>query len=126
MRGGYFLVFNGVRTHQAESLLKDGRTSAQRAFCADGNVFSLIVIGGKQPVEQDEDFEKVMKGFAFMKPPAQALRLAPSKENRNISYQMGDIAGVATLIAISAGLLRSFTRKKSPAPPISENAQPFA
>jgi hypothetical protein len=112
-RGGHFLTFNGVSCYQAESLMKDGRTSAHRAFVADGAVFNLMVIGSKEPVEHDPDFEKLMSGFAFLKPPVQAGANGAGIDKSDVSYRMGQIAGCAIIGAIVVGVVVLLARKKS-------------
>lgn len=118
-RGGHFLTFNGLRCYQAESLLKDGRTSACRAFIADGQLFELVVIGSKEPVEQDPDFERIMSGFAFMNPPAQAGTGGGGVDQTNVSYRLGQLAGWALIGLLVAFVARAFTRKKKP--PVRRN-----
>src|SRR5207248_3010527 len=111
-RGGHFLTFNGMRCYQVESFLNDGRTSVNRAFLADDLGFNLLVIGGKEPVEQDPEFEKLMSGFAFLKPPNRVAGSNVAPYGANVSDVMGQLVGGLLFVVFIIVAGNALTRKK--------------
>jgi hypothetical protein len=116
-RGGHVTTLHGRQCYQAESVFADGRTMARRALLVNGSCYSVGVIGGKQPVEQDPDFEMIMNGFAFTEPPDAPAAANPTEDSpagppKNISEHMGEIAGGALFVAVIIGLMRWSRQKK--------------
>jgi hypothetical protein len=116
-RSGRFVTFLGVRGYQTESLLPDGRTSATRVFAAHGLMYNLVLIGAKEPIENDPSFEKIMHGFSFTVPPAPDARPTDSGADTDvdkgamISELMGSIATVCSILAVLLVVFRWATGK---------------
>lgn len=69
-RGGHFVIFQGLSCYQFEGRYADGQTTVSRFFLAHGLVYHLSLIGDKEPVELQPDFEKIMSGFELTEPVA--------------------------------------------------------
>jgi len=69
-RGGYFVVFQGQVCYQSETWHASGNSMVCRVFFTHDVCYALAVIGGKDPVEKDPDFDAIMNGFAFAEKPA--------------------------------------------------------
>lgn len=68
-RGGRFVTFLGRSCYQLEAIVPDGRTVVTRIFAAHGFIYYLSILGTKEPVEADPEFETTMRGFDFTIPP---------------------------------------------------------
>ncbi|MFL5338785.1 MAG: hypothetical protein ACJ8F7_01345 [Gemmataceae bacterium] len=71
-RGGRFVTIQGSSWYQIEATLADGRTVACRTFVSKGLSYTLGIVGGRQPVEQDPEFETIHGGFSIIEPPPDA------------------------------------------------------
>jgi hypothetical protein len=122
-RSGRFVTFRGLPSYQAEGTLTDGRTTASRVFTAHNFVYTLSLIGTKEPVEDDPEFEKLMQGFEFTASPEQQVSAqsggqtqpAPDSDYAralNISERMGRLAGACILGALLLLLFRWMFRKR--------------
>jgi hypothetical protein len=107
-RGGRFITFQGQPSYQAESRLANGNTMACRIFLANGFAYTLGVVGGKDPVENEPDFEKIMSGFAFTEPPVTA------DKNTNSDFGIDSLFGLATFLIAIVLLIKRFRRDNSP------------
>jgi hypothetical protein len=85
-RGAVYVQFHGLSCYQVAGVYADGRTTASRCFLAHGLAYHILVVGGKEPVEQDPDFDKIMDGFAFTEPP---LAPADAKQGHSTEYYFG-------------------------------------
>ncbi len=88
-RGGHFVVFQGQVCYQSETRLASGNTMACRVFFAHDACYALAVIGGKDPVEKDPDFEAITNGFAFAEKSAGAGKEANSWFADHAAYTLG-------------------------------------
>ncbi len=132
-RAGRFVTFRGLPSYQAEGILADGRTTATRVFKAHGLSYNLSLIGAKEPVEDDPQFEKLMQGFEFTVPPEQEAKNAGPEDAQaparsegqrqstpdtdygralNISELMGRIVGVCIIGILLLLLFRWWNRKR--------------
>src|SRR5262245_27927987 len=116
-RGSRLLTFKNRPCFQAEALLPTGQTAIQRVFNAFGNTYHLTVLGGKEPIEQHPDFEKIVNGFDFTEvPPPDAPSAAPGGDPDNwvksVSQLAGKVACICFLIALVATLATRLGRKK--------------
>lgn len=121
-RGRRFGTFRGQPYFQTEAKLPDGSTGATRVFISHGLGYTLTLLGGTDPIENDPAFETIMLGFDFTTPPPQpaanpgaANTTAPPTEYEktlNISEQMGRIAGGCFLAIILLYLIRSVFGKR--------------
>src|SRR5262249_2824515 len=71
-RSASYVPYHGLTSYQVAGLLPDGRTTVSRFFLAHEMAYQILMVGGKEPVEQHLDFEAIMSGFAFTTPPAPA------------------------------------------------------
>jgi hypothetical protein len=68
-RAGAFATFRGLRSYQTMGKLPDGKTSATSVFTAHGLVYTLSVVGGVEPIENDPSYESILLAFEFTSPP---------------------------------------------------------
>jgi len=83
-RGTSFVSFHGLTAYQIAGVLPDGKTTVSCCFLAHQMAYQILIVGGKEPVEQDPDFDEIMSGFAFTVPPANPAG-APSSSYTGIS-----------------------------------------
>jgi hypothetical protein len=130
-RGARFITFKGLPCYQTEAILiAEEKTTASRTFTAHGFVYTLSLVGAKEPVEKDPGFKTVMDGFDFTVPPEQPPKVVSGPDQTpaiptaqtspvleyskalTVSEWMGRIAGVCIVVAIVGGLIRWVTRKR--------------
>ena len=99
-RGGRFVVFQGEVCYQSETRLSAGNTMVCRVLFAHGVCYALGVIGGKNPVEKDRDFEAIMNGFAFADPPAAEGKETSSRFSEYAPYSLGILLVLVVIILI--------------------------
>lgn len=109
-RGGRYTSFLGLPAYQSEATHADGRTTAARITLANGYGYILVVIGGKEPVEQHPDFEKMMAGFAFTEPPVVVVATETAAD------KMYQVVGGGIFLLLIAFLLLRFRRGSRPRP----------
>lgn len=121
-RGGRFTSFLGIPCYQCEQsrMLPElgvaNIPGVHRVFVAHGNLYDLILTGGKEPVEQHPDFEKIMGGFAFTTPVGPVAPTPAPEPEHSIADLIGKIAVWCLGLAGVLAFLRWSSRKKA-APP---------
>src|SRR5262249_49730184 len=92
-------------------VLPDGRTTVSRCFLAHQMAYQIVIIGGKEPVEEDPDFDAIMDGFAFTVPP-----VAPPATSYNFDF--GALVGLLVSRLLAAFLFRSIRASIRPPRPM--------
>jgi hypothetical protein len=114
-RGGRLTTFQGVPAYQTEGNVAE-KSFATRYFIANGNGYLLTVIGGTDPIENDNSFESIMNGFAFLTPvsanPPNVDPVADDPHGLNVSRLMGKVAGICLVVALVVFLVRKAIRPK--------------
>ncbi|MFL5340094.1 MAG: hypothetical protein ACJ8F7_08075 [Gemmataceae bacterium] len=114
-RGGRFVAFQGLPCYQVEATEPGGHSMVNRAFLANGVVYSVNLTGGTAPLEQKPDFEDIMNGFSFTEPPVEPI---PAHAGHGKwFYYLGVGAFVCLVVAVAARFaLRPASPKKPQEP----------
>ena len=109
-RGASYVSFHGLTAYQIAGVLPDGKTTVSRCFLAHQMAYQILIVGGKDLVEQDPDFDEIMSGFAFTVPPVNPAG-APSGAYTGITaiFWIG-------LAVLYFGLRNRGARKQPPKP----------
>jgi len=105
-RGAVYVQYHGLSSYQVAGVYADGKTTVSRCFLAHGLAYHILVVGGKNPVEQEPDFENIMNGFAFTEAPVAAP--APS-----YGFECA-VFIVLLVLCLFAGLVRELLRSSKP------------
>jgi len=106
-RGGGFLTFKGLRCYQTQGVLANGRTTATRIIHAHGYGLYLTVIGGKEPIELQPEFESIMDHVNFLTPP-QAIASSGQGDSGQAIHWVVPVAAGCVVIGLLFVLVRWF------------------
>jgi len=115
-RGGRLTTFKGLTCYETEGLINGKMTTATRVVLADGLGYSVQVLAGAEPVEKRSDYEAIMNGFDFLKPPAPkmartgiSLKRTPLEKS---AFLIGQVVGFCVVLAVAISVVVFFRRKK--------------